>query len=255
MILGRTVIPTDKFEETISFYQTILDAHFAIGKVKAIAKVENFLLSIVKNDADYVLFPTGNGIYLDFLVSDLPSLQSRMQESIVVKEWEELGETFILTKDPNGNLVLFHGYISHLSAEKDAFQLLGIKVSFLASFLNSFYAAISNLIRTLRKHGFRDDIIQEIVQMTLPLDELFSSRKAYLSKVPQTPEEKEDFDLYYRKSSQLLRLMADDLEKMLDTVSKNSLSLDNTEIQKAIGRARDVLDDCRDLVELGNEKQ
>ncbi len=253
MIAARIVIPTAKFEETVSFYQTILDTQFAIAKDKAIARVENFLLSVVKSADDSVLFPTGNGIYLDFLVSDLPSLQSRMSESIVAKEWEEQGDRFVLTEDPNGNRVLFHGYISYLSTEEDALQLSGIKVSFLAGFLNSFHAAISNLIRTLRKHGFRDDIIQEIVQLALPLDELFSTRKAFLSRVPQTPEEKKDFDLYYKESCQSLKIIANDLETILDIVSKISISLDNTEIQKAIGLARSVFHDCKNLVELGNE--
>lgn len=256
MILARVVIPTDKFEETVNFYQTILESPFAIAKDKAVAKVDNFLLSIVKNKSNNDFSPTGNGMYLDFLVSDLPSLQNRIPKSVVAKEWEEHGDRFVLTKDPNGNLILFHGYISNLSKEHEAFQMSGIKVSFLAGSLNSFRSAVTNLIGVLRKYGFRDDVVQKIEQESLPLvGELFSRRKTYLSKIPQTQEEKEDFDSYYRESSQSLKIMADDLEKTLDIVSRNSVSLDNIEIQKAIGLARSVFHDCKDLVELGNEKR
>ena len=97
-----------------------------------------------------------------------------------------------------------------------------LRVSFLSSFLRSFAYAIQNLITELREYGYRDDIIQKIVQADLILDELFLSTKVYRSKIPQTLDEKKHFDSYYLQSSESLKLIADDLERLLDVISQNS---------------------------------
>ena len=249
------VIPTDKFEETVNFYQTILDFPFSVAKDEAIAKIDNFLLNIVKTDTDSIFFPTGNGMYLSFLFSDLTAIQKRIPESNLIREWKENGIKFVVAKDPNKNLILFKELTSSSSKEQESLEISSAKVSFLSSLLRSYTYAIQNLITSLRKHGFRDDIIQKIVEVDLRLEELFLSRTAYLSKIPQTLSEKKDFDSYYAQSSQSLQLLGGYLERLLDVISQNSELLDNIEIQKALGISRSVIRDSQDLLNLGNEKR
>jgi len=255
MILARMVIPTDKFDETVNFYQTIFDLPFAIAGDEAIAKIDNFLVNIVKTDIDSVFSPTGNGMYFSFLFSDLVSTQKRIPKPNLLREWDENGIKVVLAKDPNNNLILLKQLTDGLPGDQDSFEVSSIKVSFLSSFIRSFAFAIQDLIAALREYGYRDDVIQKIAQSRPILDEFLSNGKRYLSKVPQTLDEKKDFDLYYAQSSQTLQLIAGDLEKLLDVISPIQELFDKLKVQKAIGISRSLIEDSKYLLILGSEKQ
>jgi predicted enzyme related to lactoylglutathione lyase len=253
MILARIVIPTDKFDETVNFYQTVLGTPFKIGKSEAIARIDDFMLNIVGTNRDSVFSPSGNGIYLNFLVPDVTMIQSRIPQSNVKKEWEENDHKFILVKDPNDNIILFHGYISHLSTEQEAFQLSATKISFLAGFFNYFRVTVTSLIWTFREHGIRDDIVQKIVEAFSSFEKIFPKRRDFLSKVPQTLAEKEEFDLYFMESSQTLQSISSAIDSILDDIHNTSEWDDNIEIQKAIGKMRNVIRDNNDLSKLSQK--
>jgi predicted enzyme related to lactoylglutathione lyase len=108
--LQNLVIPARHFEQTVRFYRDTLRLEVAQqGEGFCFLKASGVRLAIHRTDESNPLAPTGNGIYLDFVVESVLQTKRWLESAGVAirREWRDANRKYLLVADPEGNLMQF----------------------------------------------------------------------------------------------------------------------------------------------------
>jgi hypothetical protein len=143
-IFPTIVIPTQCFEETVSFYRDVigLSVH-GKGTQGALLSAGNISILVRLVSHDSKLAPTGHGIYLSLIVSDLGQVERRLltaQNRILERSSDG---NLILALDPTSNLVELIGPRSDDSRLVPSY----LKSKMLAGYVSQMFVVASWFVR------------------------------------------------------------------------------------------------------------
>lgn len=109
--VGNVGITARDFARTVAFYRDVLElaVHFESDTAVFFRGGTVFLVVIDADKSEPQFAPDGRGIWLDVYVPDLAGVRERLVAAgrEIAKEWQDDGRKFLVTTDPEGNLLEF----------------------------------------------------------------------------------------------------------------------------------------------------